>query len=148
MNKFLLLAGCLPIAFACGSPKYLTYEQFGARGDGVTDDFPAIMATHAAANKKGLPVKAAGGKTYYIGNTTGTAVIRTDVDFGTARFIIDDSRVGLEDREDYIFRVESSLATFNRKDSGAISLSISFKLFSNFVDNSSTCLLLSDVIIL
>jgi len=120
MNKFLLLAGCLPIAFACGSPKYLTYEQFGARGDGVTDDFPAIMATHATANKKGLPVKAAGGKTYYIGNTTGTAVIRTDVDFGTARFIIDDSRVGLEDREDYIFRVESSLATFNIDGIGSL----------------------------
>lgn len=109
MNNLLLLAG---IAFACASPKYLTYEQFGAKGDGVTDDFPAIMATHAAANENGLPVKAAGGKTYYIGNTTGTAVIRTDVDFGTARFIIDDSRVSVEDRKDYIFRVESSLEPF------------------------------------
>ena len=112
MNIVLLLAGCLPIAFACAGPKYLTYEQFGARGDGVTDDFHAIMATHAAANEKGLPVKAGRGKTYYIGNTAGTAVIRTDVDFGTARFIIDDSRVSLEDREDYIFRVESSLEPF------------------------------------
>ena len=113
MNRFLLLAGCLPIAFACASPKYLTYEQFGARGDGVTDDFPAIIATHAAANEKGLPVKAADGKTYYIGNTPGTAEIRTDVDFGNARFIIDDSRVSLEDREDYIFRIESSLEPFD-----------------------------------
>ena len=109
MNNLLLLAG---IAFACASPKYLTYEQFGAKGDGVTDDFPAIMATHAAANEKGLTVKATKGKTYYIGNTTGTAVIRTDVDFGTARFIIDDSRVSVEDRKDYIFRVESSLEPF------------------------------------
>ena len=112
MNIFLLLAGCLLSAFACDSPKYLTYEQFGAKGDGVTDDFPAIMATHAAANEKGLPVKATAGKTYYIGNTTGTAVIRTDVDFGTARFIIDDSNVSVEDREDYIFRIESSLEPF------------------------------------
>ncbi len=112
MNKTLLLSGCLLSALACAAPKYLTYEQFGAKGDGVTDDFPAIIATHAAANEKGLPVKAAGGKTYYIGNTPGTAVIRTDVDFGTARFIIDDSRVSLEDREDYIFRVESALEPF------------------------------------
>lgn len=112
MNKTLLLSGCLLSALACAAPKYLTYEQFGAMGDGVTDDFPAIIATHAAANEKGLPVKAAGGKTYYIGNTPGTAVIRTDVDFGTARFIIDDSRVSLEDREDYIFRVESALEPF------------------------------------
>ncbi len=112
MNKTLLLSGCLLSALACAAPKYLTYEQFGAKGDGVTDDFPAIIATHAAATEKGLPVKAAGGKTYYIGNTPGTAVIRTDVDFGTARFIIDDSRVSLEDREDYIFRVESALEPF------------------------------------
>ena len=46
MNKFLFLAGSLLIASASASPKYLTYEQFGAKGDGVTNDFPAIMATH------------------------------------------------------------------------------------------------------
>ena len=107
MNKFLLLSQCLLIAFACTSPKYLTYEEFGAKGDGVTDDFTAIMATHTAANELGLPVKATDGKSYYIGNTTGTAVIRTDVDFGTARFIIDDSQVGLENRVHDVFRVES-----------------------------------------
>ncbi|MBR3074757.1 MAG: hypothetical protein IKH11_03245, partial [Bacteroidales bacterium] len=107
-------------AFACASPKYLTYEQFGAKGDGVADDFPAIIATHAAANIKGLPVKAAGGKTYYIGNTTGTAVIRTDVDFGTARFIIDDSHVSLEDREDYIFRIESPFEPFDIDGIGSL----------------------------
>ena len=120
MNRFLLLAGCLLSALACASPKYLTYEQFGAKGDGVTDDFPAIIATHAAANEKGLPVKATGGKTYYIGNSTGTAVIRTDVDFGTARFIIDDSHVSLEDREDYIFRIESSFEPFDIDGIGSL----------------------------
>ena len=109
MNKFLFLAGCSLFAFSCAAPKYLSYEKFGAKGDGVTDDFPAIIATHAAANEKGLPVKAGKGKTYYIGNTIGTAVVRTDVDFGTARFIIDDSNVAVEDREAYIFNVESAL---------------------------------------
>lgn len=84
MNKILLLATCTLFAFSC-SPKYLTYEQFGAKGDGVTDDLLAIIATHDAANEKGLPVRATNGKTYYIGNTKGTAVVRTDVDFGTAK---------------------------------------------------------------
>lgn len=112
MNKFLLLAGYLTVAFSCAAPKYLTYEKFGAKGDGVTDDFQAIIATHAAANEKGLPVKAKSGKTYYIGNTRGTAVVRTDVDFGTARFIIDDSHVSIENRENYIFRIESDLKPF------------------------------------
>ncbi len=87
---------------------YLTYEQFGAKGDGVTDDLPAIIATHEAANEKGLPVRAADGKTYYIGNAIGTAVVRTDVDFGTAKFIIDDSDVGLENREHYLNRPRSN----------------------------------------
>ena len=107
MKKCLLLATL--VAFSCSPAKYLTYEQFGAKGDGVTDDLPAIIATHAAANEKGLPVKARSGKTYYIGNTKGTAVVRTDVDFGTAKFIIDDSHVAVEDREAYIFKVESAL---------------------------------------
>ena len=109
MNKILFLALCPLFAFSCAAPKYLTYEQFGAKGDGVTDDFPAIMATHATANEKGLPVKATGGKTYYIGNTIGTAVIRTDVDFGTAKFIIDDSKVSVEDRKADVFLVESAI---------------------------------------
>ena len=39
MNKFLFLAACSLCAFACTSPKYLTYEHFGAKGDGVTDNF-------------------------------------------------------------------------------------------------------------
>lgn len=108
MNRILLLASCALFAFSC-APKYLTYEQFGAKGDGVTDDFSAIIATHAAANEKGLPVRATDGKTYYIGNTTGTAVVRTDVDFGTAKFIIDDSNVSLENREYSVFKVESAL---------------------------------------
>ena len=42
MNKILLLATCTLFAFSC-SPKYLTYEQFGAKGDGETDDFAAIV---------------------------------------------------------------------------------------------------------
>ena len=37
---------------------YVTYEEFGAKGDGVTNDFPAIYAAHVYANENGLPVKA------------------------------------------------------------------------------------------
>ena len=62
---------------ASARQRFVSYEQFGAKGDGVTDDMPAIVAAHAYANEKGLSVKAKNGKTYFIGNAPLTAEIRT-----------------------------------------------------------------------
>ena len=86
------------------------YSDFGARGDGKTDDIDAIAAAHAFANQHGLLVKADDGGTYYIGGKERTAVIRTDTDFGTAAFIIDDTEV--QNRNASIFMVSSSLRPF------------------------------------
>ncbi|MFC4872025.1 hypothetical protein [Negadavirga shengliensis] len=86
------------------------YSDFGASGDGQTDDIDAIAAAHVYANQHGLPVKADGGATYYIGGKSRTAVIQTDTDFGTAAFIIDDTEV--QDRTTPVFRVSSSLTPF------------------------------------
>ena len=91
--------------------KFLTYEQFGARGDGLFDDFDAIIATHEEANRTGTPVKAKDGAKYYLAKPC-TAIIKTCVDFGTAEFIIDDSRLTIEDRGHSIFSVESDFAPF------------------------------------
>jgi len=60
------------------------YSDFGARGDGKTDDTDAIAAAHAFANQQGLSVKADEGFTYYLGGKNRTAVIWTNTDFGTA----------------------------------------------------------------
>jgi len=87
------------------------YSDFGARGDGKTDDIDAIAAAHAFANQHGLPVKADKGATYYIGGKERTAVIQTDTDFGTASFFIDDTEV--KNRNVSIFLVSSSLQPFN-----------------------------------
>ena len=46
---------------------YVTYEDFGAVGDGKTDDFDAIIRTHEYANENGLSVFANETATYYIG---------------------------------------------------------------------------------
>jgi len=86
------------------------YSDFGASGDGKTDDIDAIAAAHAFANQHGLLVKAEEGATYYIGGKERTAVIRTDTDFGTAAFIIDDTEV--QNRSASIFMVSSSLRPF------------------------------------
>jgi hypothetical protein len=86
------------------------YNDFGARGDGKTDDIDAIAATHAFANQHGLLVKADNEDTYYIGGKERTAVIQTDTDFGTAAFIIDDRDV--QNRNAPVFLVSSSMQPF------------------------------------
>lgn len=84
---------------------FVTYEAFGAVGDGHTDDMAAIAAAHAYANEHGLPVRARDGATYYIGGQDITAVVKTDTDFGRAKFIIDDT--DMVRRQQQIFSVES-----------------------------------------
>ena len=86
------------------------YSDFGAKGDGKTDDIDAIAATHAFANQHNLLVKANEGATYYISGKNRTAVIRTNTDFGTAAFIIDDTDV--QNRNANIFMVSSALQPF------------------------------------
>jgi hypothetical protein len=88
---------------------FIRYSDFGAEGDGKTDDTDAIASTHAFANQLGLPVKADDGATYYIGGKNRTAVIRTNTDFGNAAFIINDTAV--RNRNAHVFLVSSSLQT-------------------------------------
>jgi hypothetical protein len=75
---------------------YVTYEEFGAVGDGKSEDFAAIYRAHEHANAMKLPVRAKNGAKYYIHNTyvdgeVKTARIMTDVDWTGAEIIIDDS---------------------------------------------------------
>lgn len=86
---------------------WVRYSDFGALGDGRTDDMDAIAAAHAYANQQNLLVKADEGFTYYIGGKERTAIIMTDTDFRTAAFIIDDTEV--ENRSASVFKVSSSL---------------------------------------
>lgn len=86
------------------------YSDFGAKGDGKTDDKDAIVATHEFANEHDLKVKADDGASYYIGGKDQTAIIQTDTDFGTASFLIDDRAV--ENRNAPVFLVSSSLKPF------------------------------------
>ncbi len=90
---------------------WIRYSDFGARGDGISDDINAIAAAHAFANQQSISVKADEGAIYYIGGKERTAVIQTDTDFGTAEFIIDDTRV--KNRNASVFLVSSSLQSFH-----------------------------------
>ena len=86
------------------------YSNFGAKGDGKTDDIDAIAATHAFANLHSLKVKADDNATYYIGGKERTAIIRTETDFGKAAFIIDDTNV--ENRNASVFAIGSNHKPF------------------------------------
>ena len=96
------------------------YSDFGAKGDGETDDFFAIKATHDLANMtKRHTVYADEGKTYYIHETRDdsgaaqTITIKTNVDWCNAEFIIDDTDVSVIDgtgRNENIFNVASDYA--------------------------------------
>jgi len=86
----------------------VTYEAFGAKGDGVADDLPAICEAHAYANKHGLRVRSDPRATYQLGRRALTAVIATDTDWSTSRFLIDDSQ-GVESHQSALFEVVSLL---------------------------------------
>lgn len=70
--------------------EYVTYEMFGAAGDGAQDDMPAIVKAHAHANAVHRPVKAREGAVYYVSPRHRTAVVQTDVDWTGAFFVVDD----------------------------------------------------------
>ena len=93
---------------------YVTYEDFGAVGDGKTDDFEAIVKAHEYANSNGLTVFANETSTYYIGGADKTAYIMTDTDWSTARFIIDDTE--LENRSAWVFSIAPSQGGINITD--------------------------------
>ena len=113
----------------------VSYRDFGAKGDGKTDDMEAIAATHAFANTNGLKVKADANATYYVSGKERTAMIQTDTDFGTAAFIIDDTDV--QNRNASVFTVSSNLQSFK------LSTVSSLKRNQKKIDASlpSTCLI-------
>ncbi len=77
---------------------YVKYSEFGAVGDGKTDDFEAIIKTHEYANEHHIAVKADNGAKYYIGAIENHAEIKTNVDWSDAEFIIDDKSATDADR--------------------------------------------------
>jgi hypothetical protein len=109
-----LLAGWAAAAAAEGpggvaaETNVVTYEAFGAVGDGVADDLAAICEAHAHANRHGLSVRSNPKAVYQLGRRARTAVIATDTDWSTSRFLIDDSQ-GVENHRKPLFEVVSLL---------------------------------------
>ena len=79
--------------------RFVCYKDFGARGDGKTNDFFAIKRAHEYANANGLPVLAGSPSDKFLISETEldgyaeSIKIKTDTDFGFATIIIDDTDV-------------------------------------------------------
>lgn len=115
------------IATYCADTVY--YSDFGAVGDGVTNDSIALHKTHDYANQRSYTVKADEGKTYYIhklyykeGSTAEQSiVVNTNVDWTGANIILDDTTLGGEDPTDVksmnFIRVEATYPKMRIADS-------------------------------
>ena len=89
---------------------FVLYSEFGAAGNGVSDDTYAISAAHTYANSKALSVKVDENAVYYMLNIQQPAIIKTDTDWRGARFIIDDTALKADspERNANVFKVEPS----------------------------------------
>ena len=84
--------------------EFVSYLDFGAKGDGVTKDFFAIKAAHEYANETGLPVRAGAQRSFLISDTeidgvASSIVIKTDTDFCGSAIIIDDTDISYREDE-------------------------------------------------
>lgn len=95
----------------------VSYFDFGAVGDGATDDFAAIKLAHDTANKYGLKIDACGderrddGAVFHLGAHSESIRIETDTDWTGAEFIIDDTLYSVTSpiRSTNVFTVATSL---------------------------------------
>ena len=78
--------------------RYVYYKDYGAVGDGRTDDSEAIRDAHEYANAGGHKVIATAGARYYIGKLEQTISIKTDTDWLDASFILDDKIISPSDK--------------------------------------------------
>ena len=93
------------------------YSQFGAKGDGVTDDFTAMYNTHVFANECGQKVMGDGPSArYFVHEFSKTIPVQTDVDFNGATIHIDDRGSGVYQYRSihlFTFRPSHAVKTYN-----------------------------------
>ena len=88
------------------------YKDFGAVGDGVTDDYQAIYNTHIFANQGGQKVMGEANARYYIHVFNKTIPVMTDVDFNGATFYLDDTGSEVyKSRGTHLFTLTSTART-------------------------------------
>ena len=96
----------------------VTYEEYGAKGNGTADDYKALYDTHVFANQCGQTVKGKKGAHYYVGpaSLVRTIPVKTNVDFNGATITVNDVGPDAYDKR------ETRLFTTVRQDGGVTTL--------------------------
>lgn len=88
--------------------KYVTYEDFDTKSNGIDDDYEGIKKAHDVANLNGYEVRATKSE-YHIFKTdhVNPIVIKTNTDWNNAKFVIHDENIMDYETKDYqIFRIQ------------------------------------------
>ncbi len=100
------------ISYSRDLSKTVFYSDF----DVVTGDsvccFDGLIAAHNYANEHGYKVFADYGAKYYISSPGKTVTIKTDVEWGNAEIIIDDSGISPDQRGNWIFNIPGSYSAY------------------------------------
>ena len=102
-----------------------------------------INEVHKYANENGLKVFADFGAKYYISATNLSANIYTDVEWGNAEFIIDDSNITPDNRGGPIFRIQTANTAYSidaiktlSRDMTNLGITLPEKSIVTFIDNT------------
>ena len=119
---------------------FISYEDFGAIGDGITDDSEAIKNAHIKANELKLRIFCPNAKTYYIASAE-NIYVKTDVDFNNCKIIIEDGNLTtpifniINDNDE--ITINNPLITVNKLTRGIDSLSGYGKCFIQIIDENT-----------
>ncbi len=93
--------------------KTVFYSDFDVKQSENECCMDAMIEAHNYANEKGYKVFADYGAKYYIASTGKTVTIKTDVEWGNAEIIIDDSGVSPDQRGNWIFSIPGSYSAYS-----------------------------------
>ena len=93
--------------------KTVFYSDFDVKQSNNECCMDALIAAHNYANENGYKVFADFGAKYYVASTGKTVTVKTDVEWGNAEIIIDDSGVTPDKRGNWIFSIPGSYSTYS-----------------------------------
>ena len=101
------------LAYTRDLTKTVFYSDFNVTQSDNVCCLDELIAAHTYANEHGYKVFADYGATYYVSSTGKTARIKTDVEWGNAKFTVDDSSVSAAEKGNWIFTLTASTGSYN-----------------------------------